>query len=347
MFAIIIAYFEECLMKIIIDAFGGDYAPSEIVAGAVKALNNNEKLNLVLVGDKDKITENLESLVFASERLEIVHAPDVVTMDESPTVAIRTKKNSSIVVAFDYLKNNEDAVALISAGSTGATLTGAVLKLGRIPGIARPALAPLLPTVNDGNVMLLDCGANAECKAEHLLHFAVMGNEYMRAMGVKKPKIALLNIGTEAEKGSEMIKEAYGLLQNSGLNFVGNIEARDVMRGNVDVVVSDGFSGNICLKTIEGTAEILFGELRDVTHNGLKNKIGGLLLKKGLYGIKGKYDYRKVGGAPLLGVSKIVLKCHGNSKADSIATTIEQAYTLANNKMIEKVKKAIEKSEEE
>ncbi len=333
-------------MKIILDAFGGDYAPHEIVAGALKAMNANSNLNLVLVGDKDKITEILENLVFASDRLEIVHAPDVVTMDESPTVAIRTKKNSSIVVAFDYLKNNDDAVALISAGSTGATLAGAVLKLGRIPGISRPALAPLLPTVNDGNVMLLDCGANAECKAENLLHFALMGNEYMRAMGMKKPRIALLNIGTEAEKGSDMIREAYGLLEKSGLNFVGNIEARDVMRGNVDVVVSDGFSGNICLKTIEGTAEILFGELRDVTHNGLKNKIGGLLLKKGLYGIKGKYDYRKVGGAPMLGVSKIVLKCHGNSKADSIATTIEQAYTLANNKMIEKVKKAVEKDEE-
>ena len=334
-------------MKIVLDAFGGDYAPDEIVAGAVKALQNNDKINVVLVGDKDKIAELLQKLVFVSDRLEIVHAPDVVTMDESPTVAIRTKKNSSIVVAFDYLKNNDDAVALISAGSTGATLTGAVLKLGRIKGISRPALAPLLPTVNDGNVMLLDCGANAECKAENLLHFAIMGNEYMKATGVKKPKIALLNIGTEAEKGSEMVKEAYELLQKSDLNFVGNIEARDVMRGNVDVVVSDGFSGNICLKTIEGTAEILFSELRDVTHAGLKNKIGGLLLKKGLYSIKGKYDYRKVGGAPMLGVSKIVLKCHGNSKADSIATTIEQAYKLANNKMIEKVKKAVGNDEEE
>lgn len=333
-------------MKIVIDAFGGDYAPEEIVAGAVSALQANDKINVVLVGDKDKIAELLQKFVFVSDRLEIVHAPDVVTMDESPTVAIRTKKNSSIVVAFDYLKKNDDAVALISAGSTGATLTGAVLKLGRIQGVARPALAPLLPTVNDGNVMLLDCGANAECKAEHLLHFAHMGNEYMKAMGVKKPRIALLNIGTEAEKGNEMIKEAYQLLSTSGLNFVGNIEARDVIRGNVDVVVSDGFSGNICLKTLEGTAEILFGELRDVTRASFKNKIGGLLLKKSLYGIKAKYDYRKVGGAPLLGVSKIVLKCHGNSKSESIKTTIEQAYKLATNKMIEKVKKALSNEEE-
>ena len=257
-------------MKIVVDAFGGDYAPQEIVAGAVKALQKNEKLNVVLVGDKEKITEILQNLIFVSERLEIVHAPDVVTMDESPTVAIRTKKTSSIVVAYDYLKQNDDAVALVSAGSTGATLTGAVLKLGRIKGISRPALAPILPTMNDGQVMLLDCGANAECKAENLLDFGIMGNEYMKAMGVKKPRIALLNIGTEEEKGSEMVKQAHELLKKSKLNFIGNIEARDVMRGNVDVVVSDGFAGNICLKTIEGTAEILFGELKSITKSSFQ-----------------------------------------------------------------------------
>lgn len=329
-------------MKIVVDAFGGDYAPFEIVAGAVKALQENEKLQVVLVGDKDKITNILQQLIFVSDRLEIVHAPDVVTMDDVPTVAIRTKKTSSIVVAYDYLKQNEDAVALVSAGSTGATLTGAVLKLGRIQNISRPALAPVLPTVNDNETMLLDCGANAECKAENLLHFAIMGNEYMKAMGIKKPRIALLNIGTEEEKGSEMIKQAYSLLKaEKTINFVGNIEARDVLRGNVDVVVADGFSGNICLKTIEGVAEVLFGELKQATRSSLKSKIGGLLLKKNLYGIKKKYDYRKVGGAPMLGVNKIVLKCHGNSKADSIATTIKQAYTLAENKMIERVTKAV------
>ena len=332
-------------MKIVVDAFGGDYAPYEIVAGAVKALQNNQDLKLVLVGDKDKITEILQSLVFVSDRLEIVHAPDVVTMDDVPTVAIRTKKTSSIVVAYDYLKQNEDAVALVSAGSTGATLTGAVLKLGRVKGISRPALAPILPTVNDGKVMLLDCGANAECKPENLLDFAIMGNEYMKAMGVKKPRIALLNIGTEEEKGSEMIKEAHQLLKNAKLNFVGNIEARDVIRGNVDVVVSDGFSGNICLKTIEGTAEILFGEIKAITKQSLKTKIGALLLKKNLYGLKNKYDHKKVGGAPLLGVSTIVLKCHGNSKADSLCATIEQAYTLGKNKLIEKVSKAVSNEE--
>jgi len=328
-------------MKIVVDAFGGDYAPHEIVAGAVKALQSNQELNVVLVGDKDKITEILQSLVFVSDRLEIVHAPDIVTMDDIPTVAIRTKKNSSIVVALDYVKNNDDAVALVSAGSTGATLTGAVLKLGRIKNISRPALAPILPTVNDRGVMLLDCGANADCKPEQLLDFAIMGNEYMKAMGIKKPRIALLNIGTEEEKGSEMIKEAHQLLKNANLNFVGNIESRDVLRGNVDVIVADGYSGNICLKTIEGVAEILFGELKDVAKSSFKAKIGGLLLKSKLRGIKAKYDYRKVGGAPLLGVSKIVLKCHGNSKADSIATTIEQAFTLAKSNMIERVKEIV------
>lgn len=333
-------------MKIVVDAFGGDYAPFEIVAGAVKALQSNPKLEVVLVGDKDKITEILQKLVFVSDRLEIVHAPDVVTMDESPTVAIRTKKTSSIVVAFDYLKQNDDAAALVSAGSTGATLTGSVLKLGRIQGVSRPALAPLLPTVNDSKVMLLDCGANADCKPENLLHFGIMGNEYMKALGIKKPRVALLNIGTEEEKGNEVSKEAYQLLKNSKLNFIGNIEARDVLRGNVDIVVTDGYSGNICLKTIEGTAEILFGEIKDLTKQSLKTKLGALMLKKGLYGLKNKYDHRKVGGAPMLGVNKIVLKCHGNSRADSVETTINQAYKLAQSGMIEKVKKAVAKNEE-
>ncbi len=328
-------------MKIVVDAFGGDYAPYEIVAGAVKALQENIELEVVLVGDKDKITEILQKIVFVSDRLEIVHAPDVITMDESPTVAIRTKKTSSLVVAYDYLKQNDDAVALVSAGSTGATLTGAVLKLGRVKGVSRPALAPILPTMNDGKVMLLDCGANAECKAENLLDFAIMGNEYMKAMGVKKPRIALLNIGTEEEKGSEMIKEAHQLIKNAKLNFVGNIEARDVIRGNVDVVVSDGFSGNVCLKTIEGTAEILFGEIKAITKQSLKTKLGALMLKKSLYGLKNKYDHKKVGGAPLLGVTKIVLKCHGNSKAESVCATIKQAFTLGKNKLVEKVLKAV------
>ena len=333
-------------MKVVVDAFGGDYAPQEIVAGAVKALQENQDLKVVLVGDKDRITEILQNLVFVSDRLEIVHAPDVVTMDDIPTVAIRTKKTSSIVVAFDYLKQNEDACALVSAGSTGATLTGAVLKLGRIQGVSRPALAPILPTVNDGEVMLLDCGANAECKAENLLHFAILGNEYMKAIGIKKPRIALLNIGTEEEKGSEMIKEAHQLLKASKLNFIGNIEARDVIRGNVDVVVADGFSGNICLKTIEGVAEILFGEIKDIATSSLKAKLGALMLKKGLKKLKTKYDYKRVGGAPLLGVNKIVIKCHGNSKANSVASAINQAYKLAESKMIEKVSKIVKKDEE-
>lgn len=334
-------------MKIVVDAFGGDFAPKEIVAGAVKALQENPDLNVVLVGDKDKIAENLQQLVFVSDRLEIVHAPDVVTMEDIPTVAIRTKKTSSIVVAYDYLKENDEAVALVSAGSTGATLTGAVLKLGRIKNIKRPALAPLLPTVNDKNVMLVDCGANAECKPENLFQFAIMGNEYMKAVGVKNPKIALLNIGTEEEKGTEMHKEVHQMLKNSELNFVGNIEARDVMRGMVDVVVCDGFSGNVCLKSVEGVAEVLFGSIKEMATSNLKSKIGALLLKKGLKAMKDKYDYRKIGGAPMLGLKKIVIKCHGNSKANSISAAIKQAYTLAENKMIEHVSKAVENMTEQ
>ena len=328
-------------MKIIVDAFGGDYAPVEVINGAIKALESDEHLKVVLVGDKDKITEILQNSVFVSDRLEIVHAPDVITMEDEPVMAIRTKKTSSIVVAYEYLKQNDDAVALVSAGSTGATLAGGVLKLGRIKNISRPALAPLLPTVNDSSVMLLDCGANADCKPENLLDFALMANEYMKSVGVKNPRIGLLNIGTEEEKGNELYKQAHELLKTAKINFVGNIESRDVLRGAVDVVVADGFAGNVCLKTMEGMSEILFGELKEITRRSLRAKIGALLLKKDLYGIKKKYDYKRVGGAPLLGVNKIVIKCHGNSKADTISVAILQAYKLAKSKLIEKVQNAI------
>ena len=329
-------------MKIVVDVFGGDYAPFEIVAGAVKALQENVELELVLVGDKDKITEILQKLVFVSDRLEIVHAPDVVTMDESPTIAIRTKKTSSIVVAYDYLKQNDDAVALVSAGSTGATLTGAVLKLGRVKGVSRPALAPVLPTMNDGNVMLLDCGANAECKAENLLDFAIMGNEYMKAMGVKKPRIALLNIGTEEEKGSEMIKEAHQPLKNAKLNFVGNIEARDILTGDYDVIVCDGFSGNVALKGIEGAVSMILKLLKQSIYSSFMGKIGGLFLKKTFKKLKARLDYNNHGGALLLGVNKAVIKAHGSSKRVAIKAAVLQAAQYATFNISEKISEKLE-----
>lgn len=334
-------------MKVVVDAFGGDYAPKEVVLGCIQALQKNPKLNLVLAGDKDKIEQELLANVFTSERLEIMHAPDIVSNNDAPAMAIRQKPTSSIVVAYDYLRTNEDAVGLISAGSTGATLTGAILKLGRIKNVSRPALAPILPTLTGGQVLLCDCGANMDCKPINLVHFALMGNAYMRAQGVENPRIALLNVGTEDEKGDELTKEVFELLKaNKNINFVGNIEARDVVKGNVDVVVCDGFAGNVCLKTMEGTIELLLGSIKGAVKESVWAKLGYACFMKGAFKkVKSKLDYKKFGGAPLLGTAKIVIKCHGNSKASSIARAIEQVVELHQNEMIENISQAVSNEE--
>lgn len=335
-------------MKIVVDAFGGDYAPHEIVLGCIQALQNNPDINLVLSGDKEQLEKEFMQDMYVNDRIEIIHAPDIITNNEHPAMAIKNKPSSSIVVAYDYLRKNDDAIGLISAGSTGATLTGAILKLGRIKNVSRPALAPILPTMTGGQVLLCDCGANMDCKPVNLLHFALMGNAYMKAQGVENPKIALLNVGTEDEKGDELTKEVFTLLkENKTLNFVGNVEARDVLKGNVDVVVCDGFAGNVCLKTIEGTVELLLGTIKKNVKESLWASIGYACFMKGAFKkVKGVLDYKKFGGAPLLGTAKIVIKCHGNSKANSIANAIEQVVTLHRNGMIENISEAVQVEEE-
>lgn len=332
-------------MKIVVDAFGGDYAPEEIVLGCINAIKNNNSIEIVLVGDKDRLNQIIEEKMFVSENLQIVHAPDVITNEDDVSVAVKNKKTSSLVVAYEYLKKNKDAVAIISASSIDAMMMLSGIKLTKIKGASTLALAPLLPTVNDSHVMLLDCSENFDLKPANLLQFALMANEFMKSIGVKKPKIALLNSSVSNEKGNELTKATYNLLEKSKLNFVGNIESRDIMRGSVDVIVCDGFSGNLCLKTIEGAAEILFGEMKELLTKNLKTKIGGRLIKKDLMSLKYKYDYRKVGGAPILGADKIVIKCHGNSKADSIEKAINQAYKLTKNKVIENISKVLNKNE--
>ena len=335
-------------MKIVVDAFGGDYAPHEIVLGCIQALQKNPDINLVLAGDKDQLEQEFLQDMYASDRIEIIHAPDIISNNDHPAQAIRQKPSSSIVVAYDYLRTNEDAIGLISAGSTGATLTGAILKLGRIKNVSRPALAPILPTMTGGQVLLCDCGANMDCKPINLVHFALMGNAYMKANGVDQPRIALLNVGTEDEKGDELTKETFKLLsENKTINFVGNIEARDVLKGNVDVVVCDGFAGNVCLKTIEGTVELLLGTIKKNVKASLWASLGYACFMKGAFKkVKGVLDYKKFGGAPLLGTAKIVIKCHGNSKANSIAMAIEQVVTLHKNGMIENISEAVQVEEE-
>ncbi len=335
-------------MKIVVDAFGGDYAPQEIVLGCIEAIKRNPDIHLVLAGDKDQLEKEFMHDMYANDNIEIIHAPDIITNNDHPAMAIKNKPSSSIVVAYDYLRKNDDAIGLISAGSTGATLTGAILKLGRIKNVSRPALAPILPTMTGGQVLLCDCGANVDCKPINLVHFALMGTAYMKAQGVENPKVALLNVGTEDEKGDELTKETFELLkENEHINFVGNVEARDVLKGNVDVVVCDGFAGNVCLKTLEGTVELLFGAIKKEVKASVLAKIGyGVFMKGAFKKVKARLDYKKFGGAPLLGTAKIVIKCHGNSKASSIANAIEQVVTLHKNGMIENISEAVVVDEE-
>lgn len=331
-------------MKIIVDAMGGDNAPEQIVLGAVDATVADGDLNVVLVGDADKIQPILDECVYDENRIETVDAKDVITNDDSPTMAIKTRKESSLVKAFDTLKADSEASAFVSAGSTGAVLVGAFMKVGRIKGVSRPALAPVLPTYKGNGVVLCDCGANVDCKPIHLLHFAVMASAYAKDMlGVQNPRVGLLNNGVEAHKGNELAKAAYELLESTdGINFVGNCEARDILSGDFDVVVCDGFNGNIALKSAEGTANTVISLIKDgVYSGGLRTKIGGLLLKPVFKSVKKKMDYNAQGGACFLGLNKVVIKSHGASKRKSITASILQAKTLAQKGVCDAIKEGI------
>jgi len=333
-------------MRTIIDAMGGDLAPEQIVIGAVNAINQDKDIIAVLVGNEDKIKPILSTLEYSKSQIEIIDAKDEITNDESPTMAIKLKKDSSLVKAFDALNSMEDAGGFISAGSTGAVLVGAFMKVGRIKGVSRPALAPLLPTYKGNGVILCDCGANVDCKAINLLHFAIMGSAYARAsLSIENPKVGLLSNGAEDHKGNELCHEAFELLKGcEEINFVGNCEARDMLSGDYDVVVSDGFNGNIALKSAEGTANMMLNLIKDgVYGGGLKSKLGALLLKPVFKGIKTKMDYNAHGGACFLGVKKVVVKAHGASKAKSITAAIFQVRDLAKANICEKIKEGVDK----
>ncbi len=330
-------------MKIIVDAMGGDNAPEQIVLGAIDALCEDKQLEVTLVGDTDAICKVLAGKKYDDNRLEIIDAKDVITNDDSPTMAIKTKKESSLVKAFEAL-NREDADGFVSAGATGAVLVGAFMKVGRIKGVSRPALAPVLPTLKGNGVVLCDCGANVDCKPVNLQHFAIMASAYAEGMlGVKKARVGLLNNGAEAHKGNELTQEAYKLLsETKGINFVGNCEARDILSGDYDVVVCDGFNGNIALKSAEGTANTMLKLIKDgVYSGGLKSKLGALMLKPVFKNVKKKMDYNAHGGACFLGVNKIVVKSHGASKSKSITASILQAKSLAEAKVCDKIRSGI------
>jgi glycerol-3-phosphate acyltransferase PlsX len=320
-------------MKIIVDAFGGDYAPQQIVEGAILALEKEPSLKLTLVGDEDKIKTVLKAFTFDSERIGIADAKEVITNDDAPTAAIKQKKDSSLVKSLELLASDGEAGGFVSAGSTGAVLAGAFMKVGRIKGISRPALAPVLPTATGGGVVLCDCGANVDCKPLNLLHFAIMANAFAKTMlHVGSPRVALLSNGTEDKKGNELTREAFGLLKAcADIKFAGNCEARDILSGDYDVIVCDGFNGNIALKSAEGTANVIFKLLKEgVMSGGAKTKIGALLLRPVLKSMKNKMDYNSQGGACFLGINKVIIKSHGASKAPSVCASILQASELSN-----------------
>ena len=279
-------------MRILIDAFGGDNAPNEVIAGTVEAVNEKEGFTAVLVGNTQVIEEKLASYQYDKERIQILHADDVISCEEEPTLAIRRKPNSSMVVGYKELKENEQATAFVSAGSTGAFLVGATLKLGRIQGLNRPALCPMLPTLIDGKyVFLLDSGANVDCKPINICQFALMGSAYAETLGIKNPTVALLSNGTEEGKGNALNKEAYDMLKEmKTINFVGNMEARDLLSGRYDVVVTDGFAGNVGLKATEGAIKVLLKLLKKEIFSTFRGKLGGLLLKPAFNKIKKTMD---------------------------------------------------------
>ena len=328
-------------MRIVVDAFGGDNAPEQIVIGAAIA-SFEYKVDITLTGDKEIIEKVIEdnNMSFYGD-LKIVHTTDVISMHDDPTTILKAHKDSSMGLAFKELVDG-NADAFVSAGSTGAIVVGGTLIVKRIKGVKRPAIAATLPSPN-GHYMLMDMGANAECRPEMLKQFGIMTNVYLQNVcGIESPKIGLLNIGVEDTKGDELRLEAYKLLSESDLNFIGNVEARDMPKGICDAVITDGFTGNVALKIIEGTASTLFSMIKKVLYKSLPNKLAALVIKKDLYSLKSMMDSSEVGGALLLGVLKPVVKAHGSSDAKAIKNAIRQAKTFAETDVIGKIAGSLE-----
>lgn len=316
-------------MHIALDAMGGDHGSEELIAGALLAIQEAD-LRVSLVGDENILRSHLETLAPDSKTaksINIVHSSQVVEMNENPANAIRKKKDASVMVAFDLVRQGE-ADAAVSAGNSGATMAAGMRKLGRLEGIARPGIASIFPT-RKKPVVLMDIGANVDCKAIHLFQFAVMASAFSRIHGLDQPRVGLLTIGEETGKGNSLIKETYPLLENSSLNFIGNVEGRDVFQGDVDVIVCDGFVGNICLKVSEGLADAAMMMLRDEIMKSWLAKIGYLLARKAFKSFKKRVDYAEYGGAPLLGIDGVGIICHGKSSAQAIKNAVLEAERMA------------------
>ena len=333
------------MVKIVIDAMGGDFAPAAQVGGAVEALRRDKDISVLLVGDEGKIREELAKGEYDSSRVEIVHAPEVITNDDIPTKAVRAKKNSSTVVSFNLLREGK-ADALVSSGATGAVLTAAVLLLGRIKGISRPALCPRIPNLRGTGTLLCDCGANVECKSVNLVHFAMMATAYAQAaFGMPSPKVGLLSNGTEDHKGDPMHQEANALLKKlSCIDYIGNVEGRDIMAGEADVVVADGFTGNIALKSVEGCGKAISGIMKQQFKKNIFTKLRAALVYDVIKNIRNAADYEKMGGAMFLGLKKAVVKAHGNSRANGFSICVRQAADAVRGGMVEKIQKMLEET---
>lgn len=334
-------------MKIVIDCYGADYSPDELVKGAITSVNLIDDLEIILTGKQDEIQKVIDEIGYKGNKLSIVDSPEVISCNESPTMAIRRKTTSSLVAGLNILKNDPEVIGMISAGSTGAVLAGGLFTIGRMEGVKRPALAPFLPTVKGGQTLLIDCGANVDCKPEYLKQFAIMGSIYVKAMlGIENPRVALISNGVEDHKGNEQIHETFELLKNTPeINFVGNMEAREMFSGNYDVLVADGFTGNVALKSAEGTSNAFMDILKqEIKGGGLRAKLGYLFMKKALKGLKRRLNYTEVGGSPFLGIEKILIKSHGSSKAKTIYACVRQVIDIYNSNYIEKMREGIKKS---
>lgn len=329
------------MVNVAVDAMGGDNAPMEIVKGAVEAIHEDKRVKVFLVGREPVIREELKKYEYDAAQVEIVHAEEVIEMSEPPVMAIRRKKDSSIVKSM-YMVKDGTCDALVSAGSTGAVLVGGQVIVGRIKGVERPPLAPLIPTV-DGVSLLIDCGANVDARPSHLVQFAKMGSVYMESvMGVKNPRVGIVNIGAEEEKGNALVKETFPLLKNCPeINFIGSVEARDIPAGAADVIVCEAFVGNIILKMYEGVGASLIKKVKEGMMTSLRSKMGALLVKPALKSTLKTFDTEQYGGAPLLGLNGLVVKTHGSSKAIEIKNSILQCIAFKEQKINEKIKEKI------
>lgn len=323
---------------IAIDAMGGDNAPLEIIKGSVDAINERDDIIIHFFGDEDQIKEELKKYTYKEEQVLITHTTEEISCDEAPAIAIKKKKDSSMVVGIRSVKNG-DCDAFISGGSSGAVLVGGQVLVGKLKGVKRAPLAPLFPTAK-GVSLLIDCGANVDARPEHLVQFAQMGSIYMEnVVGIKNPKVAIVNIGAEEAKGNALVKETYPLLKEcKGINFVGSIEARDIPNGDADVIVTEAFVGNVILKFMEGLASTLMGQIKEGMMSTTRSKIGALLVKPALKQTLKKFDATEYGGAPLLGLKGLVVKIHGSAKAKETKNAIFQCVAFKEQRINDKIK---------